>query len=43
MKVFMNNIYRLRKIRLAPFLLNLAFLGLVVLPNLGPIDFGEAP
>jgi hypothetical protein len=43
MKVFMNNIYLLRNIRPAPFLLNLAFLGLVVLPNLGPIAFGAEP
>ena len=43
MKVFVNNIYLLRKIRLAPFLPNLALLGLTVLPNLGPIAFGAAP
>ena len=43
MKVFMNNVYLLRSIRPAPFLLNLALLGLVVFPNLGPIAFGAAP
>jgi hypothetical protein len=43
MKVFIKNIYRLRVIRRAPDLLNLAALGLVVLPNLGPIAFGAEP
>ena len=43
MKVFMNNVYLLRNIRRAPDLLNLAALGFVVLPNLGPIAFGAAP
>jgi hypothetical protein len=43
MKVFVKKLYRLRSIRLAPFLLNLALLGLIVLPNLGPIAFGAEP
>ena len=43
MKVSVNNIYLLRSIRPAPFLPNLALLGLTVLPNLGPIAFGAAP